>query len=62
MLCGVVAFDAPRCTTSSPFFLRSSVDSARHPMMASLLALLAEERVIRGPAATRWQPDSPTCS
>ncbi len=44
MLCGVVAFDAPAVhdlLAVLPPVLR--VDSARHPMMASLLSSLAEE-------------------
>ena len=44
MLCGVVAFDAPAVhdlLAVLPTVIR--VDSARHPLMASLLALLAEE-------------------
>ena len=44
VLCGVVAFDAPAVqdllAVLPPIV---QVDSARHPMMASLLALLAEE-------------------
>jgi len=44
LLCGVVAFDAPAVhdlLAVLPAVVR--VDSARHPMMASLLPLLAEE-------------------
>ena len=50
MLCGVVAFDAPAVqdllAVLPPVVL---VDSARHPMMASLLGLLAEELRHPGP-------------
>ena len=63
MWCGVVAFDAPAVhdlLAVLPPIVR--VDSARHPMMASLLALLADELRDPGPGATPWHPDSPTCS
>ncbi len=63
MLCGVVAFDAPPCRTSSPSFLRScgwtrlGIPSWRRCWRCSQTSCATP-----GPVAMPWPPDSPTCS